>query len=58
MAGNVLKILGFAATAAGIVAGMVSDYVKEKREDEKIKEEAQKAVKEYIEAEYTEVEEV
>lgn len=57
LTGKVLKILGFAASVAGVVAGLVGDYVREKREDEKIKEEARNAVKEYIETEYTEVEE-
>ena len=57
LTGKVLKILGFAASVAGVVAGLVGDYVREKREDEKIKEEARNAVKEYIECEYTVVEE-
>ncbi|MDR1066195.1 MAG: hypothetical protein LBL35_02000 [Clostridiales bacterium] len=41
--GNLIKVLGFAATAAGMGATLITDWVNDKKMNEKIEEEVSKA---------------
>ena len=44
---KIIKILGIAATAAGVVATLLSDWVKEKKMDEMIEEKVNEALAKY-----------
>lgn len=48
LGGTALKIIGFAATGLGIVAGLIGDYAKDKKQSEEIKEAANEAVREAL----------
>jgi hypothetical protein len=44
MNGNLIKVLGIAATALGMAATLLSDWVNEKKMDEKIEEKVNEAI--------------
>lgn len=57
MAGKLLKLLGVVVPGVIMALGMVDEYLKEKKQDEKIDEKIDTKVKEYMDAQYIEVEE-
>lgn len=44
MTGAMVKLIGFAATAIGLGASLISDWVDEKKMDEKIEEKVNEAL--------------
>lgn len=44
MNGKIIKIIGFIATVAGVGANLITDWVNEKKMDEKIEEKVNEAL--------------